>query len=132
CGQILCLPPTAYCLLIRMFLDVIDRLSDGLDFLGLFVGDGELEFVLELHDELDGVEGIGVEVVDEVGLAGDLALVDAHLLADDLDDLLFSFVHNGSWSVSGAWVLWCFPCPSRAPRPVRFGDYSGGSLTCNG
>ena len=50
-----------------MFLDVLDGLPDGLDLLGLFVGDGDIELLLELHDELDGVERVGSEVVDEGG-----------------------------------------------------------------
>src|SRR5437868_1160585 len=90
------LQPTTNNLLIGVFLDVVNRLADGLNLLGLFVGDREFELVLELHDQLDGVEGVGVEVVDEVGFARDLALIDAHLFAYDFDDLLFSFVHNGS------------------------------------
>src|SRR5690242_1417796 len=77
-----------------MLFDVIDRLADGLDLFGLFVGDRELELVLELHDEFYGVQRVGVQVVDEVGLAGDLALVHAHLLADDLDNLLVDVFHG--------------------------------------
>src|SRR5258708_2307093 len=42
-------------LLAGVFLDVIDRLSDGLDFFRFLVGDRKLEFVLELHDEFYGV-----------------------------------------------------------------------------
>src|SRR5687767_6513176 len=76
-----------------MFLDVVDRLPDGLDLLGLLVGDRELELVLELHHEFYGVERVGVQVIDEVRLAGDLALVDTHLLADDLNDLLVYVFH---------------------------------------
>src|SRR5206468_1093378 len=74
-------------------LDVIDRLADGLNLFGLLVGDRQLKFVLELHDQLDGVEAVGVEVVDEVRFARDLALVNAHLLADDLDYLLLNVFH---------------------------------------
>src|SRR5437763_1047595 len=70
----------------RMLLDVVDRLADGLDLFGFLIGDRQLKLVLELHDQLDGIQRVGVEVVDEVGFAGDLALVHSHLLADDLDD----------------------------------------------
>src|SRR5688500_6121051 len=99
-----------------MFLDVIDRLSDGLDLFGFLVGDGQLELVLELHHEFYGVEGVGVQVVDEVRLAGDLALIDAHLLADDLNDLLIDVFHG---SVSYPVNLTRPSCPNRAARGDR-------------
>jgi hypothetical protein len=59
------------------------------DLLGFLVGDGHLELVLELHDELDGIEGVGAEVVDEGCLARDLVGRHAHLITDDLLDSLF-------------------------------------------
>src|SRR5687768_7289968 len=125
-----------------MFLDVIDRLADGLDLLGLFVGDRELELILELHDQLHGIEAVGVEVVDEVRFAGDLALIDAHLLADDLDDFAFDVFHRcfrevgesastrsgGGLGLSGCdysrglWVCKDAPYPANQPsssRPIR-------------
>src|SRR4051794_5383619 len=37
-----------------MFLDVVDGLTHGLDLFGLFVGDRQLELVLELHHEFYG------------------------------------------------------------------------------
>src|SRR5688572_22388251 len=77
-------------------LDVVDGLTHRLDLLGLFVGDRQLELVLELHYEFYGVERIGVQVVDEVGLARDLALVHTHLLADDFNDLLLDVFHVSS------------------------------------
>src|SRR5688572_20715674 len=83
-----------------MPLDVVDGLADGLDLFGLLIGDREFELVLELHDEFYGVQRVGVEVVDEMGLARDLALVDTHLLADDLDDLRLNVVH----------ILFHLPC----------------------
>ena len=60
-----------------LLLDVVDGLADGLDLLGLLVGDGDLELLFELHDQLDDVERVGADVLDEGGLAGDLLLVDA-------------------------------------------------------
>src|ERR1700730_3023711 len=39
-----------------VFLDVFDRLPDGLDLLGSVVGDIDVEFFLELHDEFDHVQ----------------------------------------------------------------------------
>src|SRR5437660_688380 len=61
--------------LARVLFDVVDRLPDRLDLLRLFVRDGQLEFVLELHHQFYGVQRVGVQVIDEVGFAGDLALV---------------------------------------------------------
>src|SRR5687768_3025826 len=43
-------------LLARVVLDVVDGLTHRLDLLGLFVGDRQLELVLELHHEFYGVE----------------------------------------------------------------------------
>src|SRR4029453_4559480 len=41
----------------------IDRLTDGFDLLGLLIGDRGLELVLELHDQFDLVQAVGVQVV---------------------------------------------------------------------
>src|SRR3954469_12823283 len=49
-------------MLLRMFLDVLDRLAHGLDLLGLFVRDGDVELLFELHHQLDGIERVGAEV----------------------------------------------------------------------
>src|ERR1700722_3737314 len=38
-----------------MFLDVVDRLPDGLNLLSLLVGDRQFELVLKFHDQLDRV-----------------------------------------------------------------------------
>src|SRR5688572_25598996 len=51
--------------LLQVPLDVLDGVPHRLDLLRVLVGDVEVELVLELHDELHGVEGIGAEVVDE-------------------------------------------------------------------
>src|SRR5207249_6174750 len=69
-------------------LDVVDGLADGLDLLGLVVGDLDVELLLQLHDQLDDVERVGADVLDEAGVAGDRLLVHREVLADDLDDAL--------------------------------------------
>ena len=92
-----------------MLLDVIDRLADGLDLLGLLVGDGDVELFFELHHQLHGVERVGTEVVDEGGLPGDLVLGDSHLLADDFDHALF---HGHGRTSSSHWHQQSFT-PSR-------------------
>src|SRR5207249_1046611 len=85
--------------------------ADGLDFLGLFVGDVGFEGFLKLHNQLDLVEAVGVEVIRKVHFTGDLALVVPHLLSDDLDDLGFNLLlgHDRSplclWEALSAQAL---------------------------
>src|SRR6266498_5155685 len=67
-----------------VLFDVGDGVPDGDDLLGILVGNLEIELLLERHHQLDGVEGIGPEVLDELGVRGDLVLFDPELLADDL------------------------------------------------
>src|SRR5688572_13540084 len=74
---------TTRCLGTFVRLDVLDGVAHGLDFLGGVVRDAEVERVLDLHHELDGVEAVGPEVVDEAGLARDLLLGDVQLAGDD-------------------------------------------------
>src|SRR5438093_911182 len=78
-----------------VLFDVGDGVSDGDDLLGILVGNLETELLLERHHQLDGVEGIGPEVLDELGVRGHLVLFDAELLADDfLHPLLDRFRHE--------------------------------------
>src|SRR5437588_9035980 len=72
--------------------DVVDGLADGLNLLGVLVGDLDAELVLELHDQLDEIERVGVEVLLEGGLLRDLALVDAELFGQDFLDSLEDFL----------------------------------------
>src|SRR5688572_13719321 len=82
---------TTRCLGTFVRLDVLDRVADGLDLLGRVVGDAEIERVLDLHHELDGVEAVGAEVVDEARLARDLLFRHVELARNDGDDLLLDF-----------------------------------------
>src|SRR5262245_34256906 len=82
---------TTRCLGTFVRLDVLDGVADGLDLLGGVVRDAQVEGVLDLHHELDGVETVGAEVVDEARLARDLLLRHVELAGDDGDDLLFDF-----------------------------------------
>src|SRR5262245_56129151 len=52
-------------LLLGVRLDVVDRLLDARDLLGVLVRNLDPELLLERHHELDGVERVGAEVVDE-------------------------------------------------------------------
>ena len=65
-------------------VDVFDGVADGSDPLRVLVGDLRPELLLEAHDQLDEVEGVGVQVVDERRLGLDFFFVDAELLDDDL------------------------------------------------
>jgi hypothetical protein len=45
--------------------DVVDGLSDSRDLLGVLVRDLDPELILELHDQLDEIERVGVEILLE-------------------------------------------------------------------
>src|SRR5258707_343141 len=61
-------------------LDVLDRVADGVDLLGVLVADLDLERLLERHDQLDGVERVGPEVAHEGRFGLDLVRIDPELL----------------------------------------------------
>src|SRR6476659_6271402 len=85
-------------------LDVVDRLLHGGDLLGFLVRDLALELFLEGHHQLDGVEGVGAQVVDERGAVGGFLFLDAQLLDDDLLDALFDGAHVMDLLPN---ILWC-------------------------
>src|SRR5947209_10565706 len=72
--------------------DVVDRLADSGDLLRVLVRDLDPELILELHDQLDEVERVGVEILLEGRLLGDLRLVDAELLGEDFLDPIVDFL----------------------------------------
>jgi hypothetical protein len=74
-------------LLLSVLLDVVDRVLNGADLLGVLVRDVDLEGLLEGQDQLDQAERVGAEVVDEARLGFDVLLVDVQLLLDDALDL---------------------------------------------
>src|SRR5690349_671836 len=76
-----------------MFLDVFDRLTYSLDLLGGVIGDVDVEFFLELHDEFDHVQRIGAEIVDVGGFRGDLLFAHTQLLSHYVDHALFNGSH---------------------------------------
>jgi hypothetical protein len=71
--------------------DVVDSLPDGRDLLSVLVRDLDPELVLELHDQLDQIQRVGVEVFLERSLVSDLVLVDAELLDENGLHLLGDF-----------------------------------------
>src|SRR5690348_5758744 len=74
-------------------LDVIHRLLHGGDLLGFLVRDLGLELFLEGHDQLNGIERIGAQIVHEGSVRGDVLFLDAKLFDDDLLDALFDAAH---------------------------------------
>src|SRR5207247_4571608 len=58
-----------------------DGVADGVDLVELVLGNGDVEALLDCHDQLDDVEAVGVEIGKEPGPFGDLSGVDA----EDLD-----------------------------------------------
>src|SRR5262249_8643763 len=69
-------------------LDVMNGIPDGLDLLSVLVRNVDLELVLELHHELDRVEGVRTEIVDERRVPGHFVPARPELLAHDVEDSL--------------------------------------------
>src|SRR6202167_46910 len=76
----------------RVLADVVDGVVDGADLFRVFVGDLDVEGLFEGHDELDGIERVGAEVIDEGSAGGDFALVDTKLLHNNL---FHFFINSG-------------------------------------
>src|SRR5215211_2104669 len=90
-------------LLSDLLVEIIHGIADGPKLLGVLVRDIDVEFLLERHDQLDGVEAVGAEVLHETRLAGELLALDAELLDDDILDLLFDVAHVVlNWSLRTA------------------------------
>jgi len=69
------------------FFDVLDHIAHTLKLFGFFVRDFVPEFLLEGHDQLDRVQGIGAQIFDKLGIGSHLIGADvvtngAALLAD--------------------------------------------------
>ena len=86
--------------------DVLDGVGDGLDLLGIVIRDVKDELLLEGHDDLNDVKGVETEVIDEVGLVGNLASVNLLEVLHDLKDtgedvVLVEHVGAGPGGISG-------------------------------
>src|SRR5829696_7808304 len=71
--------------------DVVDGLPHSRDLLSVLVRDLDPELILELHDQLDEIERVGVQVLLERSLLVDLGLLDSELLRQDFLDPLEDF-----------------------------------------
>src|SRR5262249_54793074 len=81
----------------RVRVDVINGVLNGADLFRILIGDFDFEGLFEGHDQLDGVQGIGAEVVHEGGVGRHFRLVHAQLLHDDLlDAVLYCGRHEVS------------------------------------
>src|SRR5512143_4187543 len=95
----------------RLFLvrgDVLDDVVDGLDLLGLLVGDLDPELLLHLHHQLHDIERVRPEVIDERRRVGDLVHVTFQLLRHDLAYPLFyrhSISSLSPWCTSVEYAL---------------------------
>src|SRR5437868_14970135 len=75
------------------FMEVGHGIADGPELFRLLVGDIDVELLFECHDQLDGIEAVGAEVLHEAGIAGQLLALDPELFDDDILDLLFHVCH---------------------------------------
>ncbi len=66
-----------------MLLNVLEGITNRLDILGFFVRDLDTELFLELHNQLDQVERIRVEILHKLGICCDLLRFHTELLRYD-------------------------------------------------
>src|SRR5918995_1039840 len=66
-----------------VLVNILHRIGDGADILGILVLDLEIELLLHRHDDFDQIERIGVEIADELGVHRYFIFVDAEPIGDD-------------------------------------------------
>src|SRR5918993_2779592 len=66
-----------------VLVDILHRIGDGADILGILILDFEVELLLHRHDDLDQIERIGVEIADKLGVHRYFVFVDAEPVGDD-------------------------------------------------
>src|SRR5215204_3060015 len=71
-----------------MLVDILHRIRDGADVLGILVLDLEVEFLLHRHDDFDQIERIGVQIADELGVHCHFVFVDAEPVGDNYANAL--------------------------------------------
>src|SRR6185503_20111400 len=87
-----------------VLVDIVDRVLDGRDLLGSIVGNFDVEFFLERHDELDDVEAVGAQIIDETRFLCHLVGFDPEMLDDDLLHPFSSIAH---WGLSFPFCVCC-------------------------
>src|SRR3990170_4997560 len=85
-------PPRSDQPLRRVVLDVLDGVSHRRDLLGILVRDLDVERLLERHDQLHGVQGVGAEILDELRRGDHLFFLRPQLFADDFLDFVLNRV----------------------------------------
>src|SRR5205085_5071350 len=78
-----------------LVVEILDRIADGPELLGILVGNVDVELLLKLHDQLHDVEAVRTEVLDEARVIGKLLALDAELLLDDVADFLRVVIGHG-------------------------------------
>src|SRR5919197_4216195 len=94
----------------NLVLDVIPRFSYGAELLGVFIGDLHPVLLLEGHDELNQVEGVGLQVLGEGGFRRHLLNLDTELFGDDTAE--FVEIRFGHPSLLLDWDTGPFGCPN--------------------
>src|SRR6185369_12528 len=97
---------------LRVLLKEFDRIAHGQNGLSCVVGYFATELLLESHDELDGVETVGAEIVDEARSLGHLVGFNAQVLDDDLFHPLANITHRF------ALISFHLARPINAPEPL--------------
>lgn len=80
-------------LLFQMNADVVNGLLNGGDLLGFFIRNFALELFFQSHYQLNGVEGVGAQIVHEGRLDFDFGFVHAQLFGNDLLNARFDVFH---------------------------------------
>src|SRR4030067_2804100 len=97
-----------------MLVDVPDGLTHGRNLLGVFVRDLPAKLLLEGHNQLHQVQGIGLQILPEPRLARDLGRVGAEKLGDDPLYLVKRVGHG--WAPP-SWSRECRYCNRSSHRP---------------
>src|SRR5947208_8270768 len=102
----------------HLLVQVLQRLPYRAQLLGLLVGDVDVEFLLEGHDQFDGIEAVSAQILHEARVGRELVALDPQLFDDDVFDLLFELLHFHCHGYPqcryGKWVT----APSRRRRPA--------------
>ena len=110
-----------------MRFDVTDRILDGGDLLGVFVGNFDSESFFERHHEFHRIERVGAEIIDERCRRRHFGFVHTELFHNNLFDLIFS---RRSHSKTSLVVRPCFKqiADYRSPLKAFSSDFSSSAL----